>query len=132
MEEPDGKHAISSPDIASVYTLPGDHGAEATCSSRPTGSTVTADTAVDPVLIGDSIELPSRQPPPEESGGAPSVATKVPRSQRRGLFASITILPEVTDPYHQYSYRTKWFIVFVVAYSAAAAPMGSAIFFRTF
>ena len=54
---------------------------------------------------------------------------KVPRSQRRGLFGRFTVLAEVEEPKH-YSRRTKWYITFVVALAAIAAPMGSAIIFR--
>ena len=54
---------------------------------------------------------------------------KVPRSQRRGLFGRFTIVAEVEEP-KLYPRRTKWFITFVVALAAVAAPMGSAIIFR--
>ena len=54
---------------------------------------------------------------------------KVPRSKRRGLLGRFTILAEVEEPKH-YPNHTKWFITFVVAVTAAAAPLGSAIFFR--
>lgn len=53
---------------------------------------------------------------------------KVPRSQRRGLFGRFTILAEVKEPKH-YTRRIKWYITFVVALAAVAAPMGSAIIF---
>ena len=53
----------------------------------------------------------------------------VPRSQRRGLFGRFTLVAEVEEPKH-YSRRTKWYITFVVALAAAAAPLGSAIIFR--
>ena len=53
----------------------------------------------------------------------------VPRNKRRGLFANLAVLPEVEVPKH-YPRKTKWFITFVVAVAGAAAPMGSAIFFR--
>lgn len=56
-------------------------------------------------------------------------SVKVPRSQRRGLFGRFTILAEVEEPKH-YSRRTKWYITFVVALAAVAAPLGSAIIFR--
>ena len=56
-------------------------------------------------------------------------AIKVPRFQRRGLLSRFTILAEVEQPLH-YSRRSKWFITFVVAAAAIAAPLGSAIFFR--
>lgn len=50
----------------------------------------------------------------------------VPRSQRRGLLARFTLIPEVTNPEH-YARKTKWFLTFIVAFCAMAAPMGSAI-----
>lgn len=55
---------------------------------------------------------------------------KVPRSERRGLFARFAAIPEVTEPHH-YSNTTKWLITFIVAISAAAAPVGSAIILPT-
>lgn len=58
-----------------------------------------------------------------------SVPIKVPRSQRRGLFARLTILAEVENPKH-YSRRVKWYITFVIALAAVAAPLGSTIIFR--
>ena len=54
---------------------------------------------------------------------------KVPRSQRRGLFGRFTILAEVEEPKH-YPRKVKWYITFVVALAAMAAPLGSAIIFR--
>jgi hypothetical protein len=54
---------------------------------------------------------------------------KVPRSQRRGLFGRFIIFAEVEEPHH-YPPRTKWFITFVIALAAAAAPLGSNIIFR--
>jgi hypothetical protein len=56
-------------------------------------------------------------------------AIEVPRSQRRGLLGRFTLVAEVQDPY-DYSNNLKWFITFIVAFAAAAAPMGSSIFFR--
>lgn len=53
----------------------------------------------------------------------------VPRAQRRGLFGRLTIVPEVERPY-DYRNRTKWGITLVIALAAAAAPMGSSIFYR--
>lgn len=54
---------------------------------------------------------------------------KVPRSKRRGLFGRFSIVAEVEEPKH-YSRRTKWYITFVVALAAVAAPIGSTIIFR--
>ena len=53
----------------------------------------------------------------------------VPRSERRGLLGRLTVIPEVERPY-EYTRRTKWLITLLVALAAAAAPMGSSIFFR--
>ena len=55
---------------------------------------------------------------------------KVPHSKRRGLFGRFTIVAEVEEPKH-YPRRIKWFITFVIALAAVAAPLGSAIIFRT-
>ncbi|KAK8031475.1 MFS multidrug resistance [Apiospora arundinis] len=52
----------------------------------------------------------------------------VPRTRRRGLFAQLALVPEVNRPY-DYSIRVKWTITIFVAIAAAAAPLGSAIFF---
>jgi hypothetical protein len=87
------------------------------------------DAAVDPAQLDSSLELEFVSNTGGRNGGIPRGAVKVPRSQRRGLFSRATMLAEIQDPY-EYPYRTKWFIVFLVAYAAAAAPMGSAIFFR--
>lgn len=53
----------------------------------------------------------------------------IPPSKRRGLLARFTIIPEVEKPY-EYKRSTKWSITMVVALAAAAAPIGSAIFYR--
>ncbi|KAL8724162.1 MAG: hypothetical protein Q9181_006951 [Wetmoreana brouardii] len=62
----------------------------------------------------------SRQPPP----------VKVPRDNRRGLFARFTLLAEVEEP-KDYPRSTKWFITFIIAMAAVAAPLGSAIILPT-
>jgi multidrug resistance protein len=53
-------------------------------------------------------------------------AILIPRTQRRGLLARFTLIPEVENSYH-YTRKTKWLITFIVAFCAMAAPMGSAI-----
>ena len=63
----------------------------------------------------------------EERPNPPPI--KVPRSQRRGFLGRLTILAEVEEP-KNYPRTTKWFLTFVVAQAAMAAPMGSAILFR--
>jgi MFS family permease len=53
---------------------------------------------------------------------------KVNRLQRRGLFASMCVIGEITEPKH-YGNGTKWFLTFVVAVGAAIAPLGSGIIY---
>ncbi|MCJ1268872.1 hypothetical protein MMC22_008760 [Lobaria immixta] len=53
---------------------------------------------------------------------------KVSRSKRRGLFGRFAILAEVEEP-RDYKNNTKWFITFIVALAALAAPLGSTIIF---
>ena len=54
---------------------------------------------------------------------------KVPTAERRGLFARFSIVAEIEEPKH-YPRKTKWFITFIIALGAVAAPLGSAIIFR--
>ena len=56
-------------------------------------------------------------------------ACVVPRSERRGLLGRFAIIAEVESP-HEYKNSTKWMITAIVALAAAAAPMGSGIFYR--
>ena len=79
-------------------------------------------TSPDAVDVESQASNPSAEPPTPQ-------AVKVPKSQRRGLLSRLAILAEVEEPKH-YSRQSKWFITFVVASAAAAAPMGSAIFYR--
>jgi hypothetical protein len=69
------------------------------------------------------------------SRAASSVRSKtltiVPRKKRRGLFGSLSLLPEVERPY-DYADKTKWAITSIVAFAAMAAPMGSSIFYREY
>lgn len=53
----------------------------------------------------------------------------VPRSKRRGLFAQVSIMPEVERPY-DYKNSTKWTITAIIGLAGAAAPFGSSIFYR--
>ena len=54
---------------------------------------------------------------------------KVPRSQRRGWFARLVLIPEVEEP-KDYERKTKWLITFIIAIGGIAAPFGSSIIFR--
>jgi hypothetical protein len=77
-----------------------------------------------------AIEEISRSRSKSKSSSARSRALSVvPRAQRRGLLARFAIIPEVERPY-DYKRSTKWLITLIVALAAAAAPLGSAIFFR--
>lgn len=69
---------------------------------------------------------PENDSPDDDAG---RTLVKVRRSERRGLFGRFTLLAEVEEPKH-YSRTTKWFITFVIAVAAAAAPLGSAILYR--
>ncbi len=54
---------------------------------------------------------------------------KVPISKRRGLFGRFSVLAEVEEP-QNYPRKIKWYITFVIAMAAVAAPLGSAIILR--
>jgi hypothetical protein len=55
----------------------------------------------------------------------------VPRKERRGLFAQLTLIPEVERPY-DYARKTKWMVTAIVAAAACTAPLGSNILYRMF
>ncbi|OCK86852.1 MFS general substrate transporter [Cenococcum geophilum 1.58] len=69
---------------------------------------------------------PSPTIPPPLPASMASLAVPIARGQRRGLFSSLTLIPEVTTP-TSYPRRTKWIITSLIAVAAAAAPMGSSI-----
>jgi hypothetical protein len=83
---------------------------------------------IEPVL-----EAAAETPPQKSKSRSSSVRSRrptvVPRSKRRGLLGRFSIIPEVDRP-HDYTRKTKWLITFIVALAAAAAPLGSAIFYR--
>lgn len=136
MERSYGKIATDSRKAVSLPRLPRDRIQEVQLIPRWPITPSNAEDAVrgpepEPEPISEVI---STEPVPQSSSyehgtQTCSVVKGVPRSQRRGLFARLAILGEIVDPY-QYSHKTKWFIVFLTAYAAAAAPLGSAILFR--
>ena len=81
----------------------------------------------------------SRHEEAEDAEDSPAALTRtlsnppppvpVPRHKRRGLLGRFTVVAEVEIPRH-YPRTTKWFITFVIAIAAMAAPLGSAIFLR--
>jgi len=102
--------------------------------SSALSSELSLHSAVASTIIED--ESRSKEEKDVEIGQATSVAesaqpspVKVLRAKRRGLFARFTILAEVEEPKH-YARGTKWFITFIIALAAVAAPLGSAIILR--
>jgi hypothetical protein len=86
----------------------------------------TDDDDEDEAENGDIERVASRRTASSTRSRAPTI---VPRLKRRGLFAQFALLPEVERPY-DYSKRIKWTITTVTALAAAAAPMGSSVFYR--
>ncbi|KAL8648256.1 MAG: hypothetical protein Q9210_005096 [Variospora velana] len=74
-------------------------------------------------LRGEDIEARRETTIPESIHPAP---VSIPKSQRRGILGRFTVVAEVEEP-KAYPRRTKWYITFVIALAAVAAPMGSAI-----
>lgn len=101
--------------------------AEGSFSRPSTGNTTSTN-------LSDTIQAIPEDPTPnvpatQVQSRSPSYmpeAIVVPRSERRGLLARCTLIAEVESAY-AYKPLTKWFITFLVALAAAAAPIGSAI-----
>lgn len=85
------------------------------------------------VTLGESIgnieTRSARQVQSRASSAHSRPLSIVPRSKRRGFLGSLTIVPEVENPY-DYKKSTKWGLTFIVALATAAAPLGSTIFYR--
>jgi multidrug resistance protein len=90
------------------------------------GETDTRSLGQSTIAADDDIERNSSALARTITPSRPTV--KVPRGRRRGLFARFALVAEVTHPV-DYDRKIKWFITFIVAFSAAAAPAGSSIFF---
>jgi hypothetical protein len=97
----------------------------------PGGSEDEIDETIDEQhqVPGDSDPEKTTSRPQSERGTSFADTDTVPRSQRRGLLARLTVIPEVEQPY-KYKNKTKWTITAIVALAAAGAPMGSGIFLR--
>ncbi|CZR59762.1 related to MFS multidrug resistance transporter [Phialocephala subalpina] len=96
--------------------------------SRPgTGDTTSTDLseAIQAIPEGPTDNVPATRIQSHSSLYDPN-AIVVPRYERRGLLAKWTLIAEVQSAY-TYKRLTKWFITFLVALAAAAAPIGSAI-----
>ena len=105
---------------------------ESPISNKEIGTSDTKEDVISIALPTPSISSPVSDhdpfptiPPPLPASIA-SLAVPIARGQRRGLFSSLTLIPEVTTP-TSYPRRTKWIITSLIAVAAAAAPMGSAI-----
>ena len=59
----------------------------------------------------------------------PEGPISVPRSQRRGLWARLSLIPEVEKP-TEYKNSQKWIMTVIVALAAATGSTGSSIFYR--
>ena len=66
-----------------------------------------------------------------EALSQPKQVERVPRSQRRGILASLSIVPEVTDPY-KYSNGLKWLFTSIVALAGTTSSTGSSITYRKY
>lgn len=88
---------------------------------------------LDTGAVADSpTHTPPRSPTRSRASSARSrPLTIVPRAKRRGLFATLTVIPEVERPY-DYSRKTKWTITAIVALAAAGGPIGSNLMYRMY
>ncbi|KAH5116257.1 hypothetical protein HBH71_120410 [Parastagonospora nodorum] len=127
VEEQDVGNKISG-DLSEEQTIVGEHDGhkrEDAISIAPSRASTSSDhSSSDPEAAS-----PTAKNRPVTLSRTTSVtpdAVLVPRTQRRGLLARFTLIPEVENPYH-YTRKTKWFLTFIVAFCAMAAPMGSAI-----
>lgn len=111
-------HETTSPITETEVAEPG--------ASRQSSPTASLDNVVQQL---DEVAAQEKGVARVDSDHARAGPIKIPRSKRRGLLASWSLVPEVTES-KDYPRRTKWFITFVIAAAAIAAPMGSAIFFR--
>lgn len=95
------------------------------CDPDPVGPEgLNTGVLVDPDILAARTRTHSRA-----SSARSRPLTVVPRTKRRGLFATLVIIPEVERPY-DYSRKTKWIITAVVAVAAAGGPIGSNIMYR--
>lgn len=116
----DAGHEKEKATAADVEKSTNSHSEDSSSISRVSTVDRTANDTQDKKRDPEAARVDTNDTPP---------AVKVPRAQRRGLFARFALIAEVEEPKH-YSRRVKWFITFVVALAAVAAPMGSAIIFR--
>lgn len=96
-----------------------EHPIETTDSSRSSSVIDNRDIEHEPTTVNNKQAI-------SVHSTAPSISQlRVPRNQRRGFLARLSVIPEITEPTY-YARQTKWTITAVVAVAAAAAPTGSA------
>ncbi|QGI81735.1 hypothetical protein CEK25_008464 [Fusarium fujikuroi] len=86
---------------------------------------------IEPVVLGEPLgHIDTRRSTRRAQSRASSARSRalsvVPRSKRRGLFAKLTLVPEIAYP-PDYKNSTKWFLTGIIALATAAAPLGSTI-----
>jgi hypothetical protein len=81
----------------------------------------TEQQAVTKKEISSDVEVPV--PPKQQE--------TVPRSQRRGILASIAIAPEITNAF-EYSNGKKWLFTVIVALAGTTSSTGSSILYREY
>ncbi|XXH03400.1 hypothetical protein Hte_009801 [Hypoxylon texense] len=107
-----------------------------TTTSNRDRDDISIDAIPDQILTPDGIPVdeeaatatPAARVRSQASSTRSRALSVVPRLKRRGLFAQLTLVPEVDRPY-DYPNKVKWTITAFVAMAACAAPMGSAIFY---
>lgn len=90
--------------------------------------------AIEPVTLGEPLgHIDTRKSAKRSCSRASSARSRplsiVPRSKRRGLFGSLTLVPEIAYP-PDYKNSTKWGLTFIIALATAAAPLGSTVVYR--
>ncbi|KAF5023973.1 hypothetical protein F66182_3959 [Fusarium sp. NRRL 66182] len=103
----------------------------ATAESNSATSVHEAQDTIEPVTLGEPLghidTRPStRRPRSRASSLRSRNPAAVPRPKRRGLFAGVTLVPEITYP-PDYRNSTKWWLTGIIALATAAAPLGSTI-----
>lgn len=129
MAEEDTKNGVAASPPSPSSSEHDDHSTAQTNHGVETDDIQSRSHATSIVGEGDEkyVDEESQQPPRQSTDLGPAIV--VPRMKRRGLFSQLTLVAEVEDP-KTYPRRMKWFITFIVAVAAVAAPSGSAIFFR--
>lgn len=116
---------IEEKDFTEIHDSPHDEDSLSITSSRPSTASEhsSTNTTTKQQRVSESKQRPVTL---SRTTSVTPDAIIVPRSRRRGLLARFALIPEVENPEH-YARRTKWFLTFIVAFCAMAAPMGSAI-----